>query len=202
MVCKNDNLELKMTPQTAGAAAGMPSDMLDSAAGDTSEYKKLLDKGFGEQLTVGELACSLYEGTPHLQNLAETLARQHGDAEALTFFALMGPEVQKFWKGIAQELIDHGKEWAANEGSGCVLSDRERNRLHAMIDPSVKVKAKEVKTITVTDPDTKLPVEVMIYKEEGGGMGGVDASYVEQEIGPVVSSHGNGDLDFGDEPTT
>jgi len=42
-------------------------------------------------------------------------------------------------------------------------------------------KAKFVKEVTVIDPDSKLPVEIAIYKHENGGMFGVDSSYVLQE---------------------
>jgi hypothetical protein len=49
---------------------------------------------YGAKLTLSQLAEALYEGTPHLQNLAEKLARQHGKAGALSFFGLMGDDVQ------------------------------------------------------------------------------------------------------------
>lgn len=84
---------------------------------------------YNEKLTVDELAEAMYEGTRHVQNLAEKLARQHGKAGALTFFRLMGPAVQGFWRGVAQQLIDHSKEWLENQGSGCVLSEKELQRL-------------------------------------------------------------------------
>ena len=80
-------------------------------------------------LTRDELACALYEGTPHLQNLAETLACQHGQAIALTFFDMMGPEVQNFWKLIADQLIEHASQWQKNEGGGCRLNPEEHKRL-------------------------------------------------------------------------
>lgn len=41
-------------------------------------------------------------------------------------------------------------------------------------------KAKFVREVTVTDPDTNLPVEISIYKHEGGGMFGIDSSYLDQ----------------------
>jgi hypothetical protein len=50
--------------------------------------------------------------------------------------------------------------------------------------------------VTVTDPDTQLEVDVAIYKEESGAMVGVDASYVEQDIGPVMSPVCNGVLEL------
>ena len=84
------------------------------------------------KLTVDQLAESLYEGTPHLQNLAEKLARQHGKAGALTFYGMMGDDVQNFWRGIARQLIDHAKEWEPNKGSGCILSAKESARLRAL----------------------------------------------------------------------
>lgn len=40
--------------------------------------------------------------------------------------------------------------------------------------------AKFVKEITVTDPDTKLPVEIDVFKHEGGSMFAIDASYLDQ----------------------
>jgi hypothetical protein len=41
------------------------------------------------------------------------------------------------------------------------------------------MKAKFIKEVTVIDPDSKLPVDVSIYKEEeSGGMFGVDTSFV------------------------
>lgn len=92
-------------------------------------YASLLVKNPDDELTLGELACALYEGTPHLHDLAEQLARQHGKAGALTFYGMMGDDVQNFWRGIAKQLIDHGKEWLPNEGSGCVLSPKESKRL-------------------------------------------------------------------------
>ena len=81
------------------------------------------------KLTVSQLAEALYEGTPHLQNLAEKLARQHGQAGALTFYGMMGDDVRNFWRGIAKQMIDHAAEWQPNRGSACVLSENERARL-------------------------------------------------------------------------
>jgi hypothetical protein len=83
----------------------------------------------GAKLTVDQLAEALYEGTPHLQNLAEKLARQHGKAGALSFYRLMGDDVRNFYRGIAKQLIDHAAEWEPNKGSSCSLSERERDRL-------------------------------------------------------------------------
>lgn len=92
-----------------------------------------------QKLTVDQLAEALYEGTPHLQNLAEKLAIQHGNAEALSFYELMGDDVKNFWRGIAKQLIDHAAQWEPNQGSTCILSDQERARLKALprviIDP-------------------------------------------------------------------
>lgn len=84
------------------------------------------------KLTVDQLAEALYEGTPHLQNLAEKLARQHGAAGALTFYGMMGEDVRNFWRGIAKQIIDHAAEWQKNDGSACVLSDKERQRLRSL----------------------------------------------------------------------
>ena len=86
----------------------------------------------GAKLTLDQLAEALYEGTPHLQNLAEKLARQHGNASALSFYGLMGDDVQNFWRGIAKQIIDHAVEWRTNKGSSCSLSERERDRLRKL----------------------------------------------------------------------
>ena len=96
----------------------------------------MIARGRDDKLTVVELAEALYEGTPHLTNLAEKLARQHGKAGALSFFTLMDENTQNFWMTIAQQLIDHAKEWEENQGSACVLSERERERLKKL--PRVK----------------------------------------------------------------
>ena len=90
-------------------------------------------KKHDDKLNVAELACALYEGMPHLQNLAEKTARHYGQGcEALSFFDLMGPDVQNFWMGIAKQIIEHSKEWERNQGSACVLSERERKRLREL----------------------------------------------------------------------
>lgn len=41
-------------------------------------------------------------------------------------------------------------------------------------------KAYFVVEITVTDPDSKLPVELEVYKHENGGMFAVDSSFLDQ----------------------
>lgn len=61
------------------------------------------------------------------------------------------------------------------------------------------MKAKFIKDITVTDPDSNLPVEVSVYKEEAGGMFGVDSSYLEQDVDDVHSPFGNGVLELEDD---
>jgi predicted ATPase len=94
--------------------------------------RKLKNKGLNDRLTTEELACALYEGTAHVQNLAEKTARTYGKAEALTFYDMMSADVQNFWRGIAVQIQNHSKEWKENVGSGCVLSERERLRLRAL----------------------------------------------------------------------
>jgi len=95
--------------------------------------KTVFTEPHDKKLSVTELAEALFEGTPHLQNLAEKLARQHGKAGALSFFNMMGEDVQNFWMGIAQQLIDHSKEWSKNTSSGsCNLSSKEWRRLRKL----------------------------------------------------------------------
>jgi hypothetical protein len=61
---------------------------------------------------------------------------------------------------------------------------------------SEKTKAKFVTEVEVIDPDTKKPIKVSIYKEERGGMIGIDSSYIEQDVGEVISPFGNGELEL------
>ena len=98
----------------------------------TKHLESLSKKSHAEQLTVAELACSLYEGTPHLQNLAEKLARQHSGAGALTFFDMNYPEVKNFWMHIAQQIIDHSKGWEPRQSGGCELKPAELDRLNLL----------------------------------------------------------------------
>ena len=98
----------------------------------TKHFEALMSKAPDAKLTRDELACALYEGTRHVQNLGEKLARQHGQADALTFFDMMGPEVQNFWKTIADQLIDHSEKWGPNKGSACVCDLEELKRLEAL----------------------------------------------------------------------
>ena len=63
------------------------------------------------------------------------------------------------------------------------------------------MKAYFVKEIVVIDPDTKGDVSVAIYKEEAGGMFGIDASFLENvldENDTVTSVFGNGQLELID----
>lgn len=54
------------------------------------------------------------------------------------------------------------------------------------------IKSKFVQTVTVIDPDSVAGVEIEIRKLETGGMMGVDASYLEQDVGPVYSPYDRG----------
>ena len=96
---------------------------------DSKRRSVFEESDHNSRLTVDQLAEALYEGTPHLQNLAEKLARQHGQAQALSFFVLMPDDVQNFWKMIARQLIAHSAEWRSSSDSSLELSKRERARL-------------------------------------------------------------------------
>jgi len=43
-------------------------------------------------------------------------------------------------------------------------------------------KAKFIKEVTVVDPDSMNEVEISIFKHENGGMFGLDASFIDQEL--------------------
>jgi hypothetical protein len=54
------------------------------------------------------------------------------------------------------------------------------------------IDCKAVTTVTVKDPDTKLPVEVVIVKLDTGGMMGIDASFLANTEEPVYSCFDKG----------
>lgn len=58
------------------------------------------------------------------------------------------------------------------------------------------MKAIYVNTVIITDPDTGNEVSVQIFKEESGGMFGVDASYLQDDDAEVNSVFGNGLLNI------
>jgi len=51
---------------------------------------------------------------------------------------------------------------------------------------------KAVQTVTVIDPDSNLPVDVVIVKLESGGMMGIDASFLANTEEPVYSCFDKG----------
>ena len=97
--------------------------------GVRKEDEMLTTKDVDEKLSVEDLAEALYEGLPHLANLAEKLAKQHGKASALCFFSQQNADVKFFWYNIARQLIEHASEWEENNGSACVLSENEKHKL-------------------------------------------------------------------------
>ncbi len=54
------------------------------------------------------------------------------------------------------------------------------------------INVKKVKTVTVIDPDSKLPVDVVIIKLETGGMMGIDESFLANTDEPVYSCFDKG----------
>lgn len=64
----------------------------------------------------------------------------------------------------------------------------------------IPIKTKHVCVITVVDPDSNLPVDLEIRKMETGGMVGIDASFLEQDVGDVYSPYDEGfTLDIPDD---
>lgn len=54
------------------------------------------------------------------------------------------------------------------------------------------IKAKQIAETHFTDPDSGGEVHVAIFKMETGAMVGIDASFLEQDVGPVYSPYDNG----------
>jgi hypothetical protein len=61
------------------------------------------------------------------------------------------------------------------------------------------MKTKYVATVTVTDPDTNLPVDVEIRKLENGLMVGIDESAIEETI---YSPYDTVELEIPDDETS
>lgn len=63
----------------------------------------------------------------------------------------------------------------------------------------MKIKAKSIKVISVLDFDSGFPIDLQVLKLETGGMIAIDASFIEQDIGPVYSPFDEGiELDIED----
>lgn len=73
------------------------------------------------------------------------------------------------------------------EVGAVMLSMDPSGEIGRMLVDQEPIKTKFVQTITVIDPDSKLPVEVEIRKLENGGMVGIDGSWLEADEGPVYS---------------
>ena len=56
------------------------------------------------------------------------------------------------------------------------------------------MKMKFVREIEVTDPDTNLPVNLGIYKTDGGGMLGIDSSFLANTDEPIYSPFDLGEI--------
>lgn len=48
-----------------------------------------------------------------------------------------------------------------------------------------------VTEITVEDPESRLPVEMSVFKHQGGGMFAIDSSYYEQVLGDSEEPNDN-----------
>lgn len=118
-------IQFRVRP-TVNNAKKMVSDLVDTY--------KYLRREIMSIHTIDTLAEALYEGSPSLQNLAEILARQYGNAGALSYFSLMSQEVKFFWKDIARQIIEHSKEWEENRGGACILSKKESQRLYNLMN--------------------------------------------------------------------
>ena len=62
----------------------------------------------------------------------------------------------------------------------------------------MSIRVKQITEITVIDPDSQLEVQVTIFKEEGGGMFGVDSSFLANTDDPVYSPFSGEELNEDD----
>ena len=85
---------------------------------DLDEFMKLMKSPHDTSFTRESLAIALYEGTPHLSNLAEKMARQFGKAEAIPFYSMTSQEIRNFWLSIADQIIEHSRHYKHNDFSG------------------------------------------------------------------------------------
>lgn len=104
---------------------------------------------------------------------------------------------------LAEEFLAAYLEFDKNTGdSACLENAAELLRAIAHLAKAparsrrrsarATVKAVFVRGTEVIDPDTGGAVGISIYKTAGGGMVGIDSSYLEQDVGPVYSPFDRG----------
>ena len=87
------------------------------------------------------------------------------------------------WHNILHRINISGK---LNQISTVEATRRNLPRKMNLMD---KIKTKFISEITVIDPDSKLPVEVSIFKLENGGIVGIDSSFLSNTDEPVYSPY-------------
>lgn len=88
-----------------------------------ANFGKLMSMSREAPLSREMLAQALYEGTPHLINLAEKMARQYGKADAIPFYAMTSDKIREFWLSIADQIIEHSKHYGPNNGSSSTWNE-------------------------------------------------------------------------------
>ena len=77
------------------------------------------------------------------------------------------------------------------------LKETLETRIKELEEKLVSNSAEYVKTVTVRDPDSNGYVDIEVFKHEGGGMFGIDSSYLEQcfddDTDPVIQDPFNDD---------
>ncbi len=56
------------------------------------------------------------------------------------------------------------------------------------------MKMRFLRTLSVVDPDSHLDVEISIYKTEGGGIVGIDSSFLSNTDEPIYSPFDLGEI--------
>lgn len=96
---------------------------------------------------------------------------------------------------------ESGAEWAQENYNGYnevvlvagiyeVLSNGLRSPNIAGEVPSQDaIRSKQIASVMQMDPDSGGEVELAIFKMESGAMVGLDASFIEQEVGPLYSPY-------------
>jgi hypothetical protein len=135
--------------------------------------------------------------------------RAHDDDELhVCFQKVMESHEIPSMAALALEYIAASSEFdKGTGGTACLEHAMELLRAIAQITTAdagmaaTSTRAVHVREIEVMDPYTENTVGVSIYRLAGGGMVGIDSSYLEQDMGPVFSLFDRGivlDLDDGE----
>jgi hypothetical protein len=147
--------------------------------------------------------------TAHLgaKSVSDLIRAQDDDGLHARFQEVMESHDIARMATLTQEFIVAHKEFGENtDDTACLENAMELLRAIAQITTAealrtaIRTKAAFVEEIKVMDPGTGNAVGVSMYKTAGGGMVGIDSSFLEQAVGKAYSPFDEGvELELDDE---